>query len=164
MAELIGITSGVTTLVGLTLTITQVSYEYVQKVRKTSTSTTRYLQEVLALSSTLLRLQDTLKLPSVASILSADKDLLSDSLIAECQKELEAIKTKLQKPRPGFALSLHALTWPFEEKKAKEVVERLARWNSIFNSIVNTCNLSVLRIFIYATTDFPGVYQLPRSS
>ncbi|KIX00054.1 uncharacterized protein Z518_10981 [Rhinocladiella mackenziei CBS 650.93] len=134
MAELIGVASGIAGLVNLTLTVSQVSYEYMQKVRNAPRSTSRYLQEVLALSAALLRVQETLSLPGVESTFSSDKDLLPKSLIAECRKELETT---------NFTSKVHAFAWPFEEKETKEIVEKLARWSNIFNSIVTTCSLRI---------------------
>lgn len=146
MAELIGIVSGIAGLVHLTLVVSQESHDYVQKVRNAPKMTSRYLQEVVALGVVLLRMEEVLSLPGVAGAVSADTDLLPKSLIEECQIELETIKGRLEKritPGHGFASKLHALSWPFEEKEMKQLVEQLARWNSIFNSLATTCSLLV---------------------
>lgn len=103
MAEVIGLTTGIITLVSLSLTVSQVSYEYVQKVRGSSTAISRYLQEILALSSALLKVQETLALPGIATVIASssspgdDNELLPKALIAETHRELEAIRRKLQK-------------------------------------------------------------------
>lgn len=154
MAELIGVVSGVAGLVHLTLVVSQASHEYVQKVRNAPKTTLQYLREVLALSVVLLRLEEVLSLPGVATALSVDNDLLPKSLIAECQKELESIKQKLQKrttPGHGFK-SIQALYWPFEEKEMKHIVENLARWNNIFTSLASTCGLFVLPSLLQVST------------
>lgn len=155
MAELIGVVSGVAGLVHLTLVVSQASHEYVQKVRNAPKTTLQYLREVLALSVVLLRLEEVLSLPGVATALSIDNDLLPKSLIAECQKELESLKQKLQKrttPGHGFKSRIQALSWPFEEKEMKHIVENLARWNSIFTSLATTCGLFVLPSFLQTPT------------
>lgn len=158
MAELIGVVSGVAGLVHLTLVVSQASHEYVQKVRNAPKTTLQYLREVLALSVVLLRLQEVLSLPGVAATLTVDTDLLPKSLIAECQKELESIKQKLQKrttPGHGFKSRIQALSWPFEEREMRQIVENLARWNSIFTSLATTCGLYVLTALLQTppTTD-----------
>lgn len=157
MAEVIGVTTGIVSLVSLSLTVSQVSYDYVQKVRGSSTAISRYLQEILALSSALLKVQETLALPGIASVVSSssptggkgddDKELLPKSLIAETHRELEAIRRKLQKRvdggrAAGFSSKVHALTWPFQEKETLEIVEKLSRWNRTCDSIVSAYNLS----------------------
>ncbi len=165
MAEVIGATSGIVALVSLALSVSHASYEYVQKVRKAPASTSRYLQEFLAFSSTLLRVQETLALPGVASSLSGSNDLVPQPLIAECRQELQTIKRKLEKrgsATSGFSAKLHILTWPFEEKETREIVDRLARYNSIFSSIVNTANLSVNPISTSTITDPSGGYRVLR--
>jgi hypothetical protein len=145
MAEVVGLTSGIVGLVSAVLSVSHISFEFVTKAKKAPASVSRYLQEILALSSTLLKVQDTLAFPAVVSAVSTEKDLLPASLISECEKELETLRQKLQKraARTGHISKLHALSWPFEEKETKDLVDRIARWNSIFGTIINTCNLSV---------------------
>ena len=165
MAEVIGATSGIVALVSLALSVSHASYEYVQKVRKAPASTSRYLQEFLALSSTLLRVQETLALSGVATSLSGNNDLLPQPLIAECRQELQTIKRKLEKRSSvtsGFSAKLHSLTWPFEEKETREIVDRLARYNNIFSSIINTANLSVVLFLTSVATNPPGGYRVLR--
>jgi hypothetical protein len=165
MAEAIGISSGVATLAALTLTVSQLSYDYVQKVRSAPKLVARYLQEILALSSVVLKVQETLALPSVASSPSSDSELLLKSLVTECHKELEAIKRKLQnrnnnRSRWRFKSKVQDLTWPFQEKETLKIIEKLSRWNNLCNSIVTACNLFVIPFTFSATPDDLGEYRM----
>jgi len=148
MAEAIGLTSGIITLASLTLKVSQLSYDYVQKVRSAPKSVSQYLQEILALRSALLKVQETLALPDITSVLPSNGEFLPKSLITECHMELEAIMQKLQKrsntrSRWSFRSKVQDLTWPFQEKETLEMVEKLSRWNNICNSFVTSYNLLV---------------------
>ncbi|KAK5061461.1 hypothetical protein LTR84_008004 [Exophiala bonariae] len=156
MAELLGVASGVAGLVQLALVLSQASHEYVVKMRNAPKTTSQYLREVLALSHVLLQLEEVLSLPGVKTALTVDPDLLPRSLISECQKELDAVKQKLQKrsgPASGFRSRFRALSWPFEEKEMKQIIENLSRWNNIFSSLATTCNLRISNGALVATQE-----------
>lgn len=150
MAEAIGLGSGIITLVNLTLTVSKLSYEYVQKVRNVSQSISQYLKEVQALQSALLKIQETLGSSEVASFLSSQEEVLPKLLLTGCYTELEAVKQKLEKrdktkSRWSFTSKAQHLTWPYQEKETLELVEKLSRWTSICNSFVSSYNLLVAR-------------------
>lgn len=150
MAEVIGLGSGIITLAGLALKVFQLSYDYLQKVRDVPESVSQYLQEILALKSALLRVQEISTLPGFASTLSSNGELLPSSLIIECRTELESIERQLQnrskvKSRWAFRSKVRDLTWPFQEKETMEMVEKLGRWNNIFTSFVSSYNLLVIK-------------------
>lgn len=149
MAEAIGLATGIISLVSLALKVSQVSYDYVQTVRNSSSAVARYLQEILALTQSLLKLQEALAQPGVSVVVASgqDDELLPKAFIAECYKELDSIKQKLQKrldTRSSLGVKVQALKWPFQEKDTLEIVEKLSRWNSTCSSVVTACNLFVL--------------------
>jgi hypothetical protein len=155
MAEAIGLASSIISLVSLCLTVSQVSYDYISKTRHSSTTISRYLQEILALSSSLLKLQETLALPGVAAAVgtgAGKDDLLPRGLVEESTQELQAIKAKLERKlnggagggrRAALGGKLDRLTWPFQEKETEEMVAKLSRWNGICAGIVASYNLYV---------------------
>lgn len=148
MAEVLGVTTGIVSLVSLALKVSQVSYDYVQTVRGSSSVIARYLQEILALSQSLLKVQEALAQPGISAVVSSDPNeaLLPTILTTECFKELDSIKRKLQKrleTRSNLGIKVQALTWPFQEKDTLEIIEKLSRWNSTCNSVVSAYNLFV---------------------
>lgn len=148
MAEAIGVSSGVITLAALAPTVSQLSYDYVQKVRDAPKSVSRHLQEIVALRSALLNVQETLAPPEITPALQSHGELLPKSLIMGCHTELETIKAKLQtrsdtRSRWGFKSKVQRLTWLLQERDTLQLVEKLSRWNNLCHSFVATYNLLV---------------------
>lgn len=141
MAEVIGVVTGISGLIGLTFSLGRLSYEYITTVRAAEEATSRYLQEVLALGTVLVELQKAISSPDTTK-LPADQLKLLANAVTSCEKDMKTLQTKLEKHKDS---ALRSLTWPFQERETKALVEMLHRWRGTFDSMISASNLQVSR-------------------
>jgi hypothetical protein len=149
MAEAVGLAASIAGLAGLTIQLAQVSFQYVSSVHGASKAVSSYLQELSALTSVLLRLHTVVDIPDIQKILADRPFAISTSAIDECQTQLKELKLKLEHriSKDGFLANLKPMTWPFEEKETKRIVDKLHRFHDIFHSAVSSdtmCGISSL--------------------
>jgi hypothetical protein len=146
MTEALGIAASIAGLASLTIQITQISFQYVSDITSASKCQADYLQELSALTSVLLRLQQATSDPDISHLLASRDDTISTDAINNCNKQLEHVKSKLEKrsvalAEPGPFSKLKLLGWPFEEKETKKLVATLHRFHDIFLSALATDHL-----------------------
>ena len=146
MAEALGIAASIAGLASLTIQITQISFQYVSDITDASKSQASYLQELSALTSVLLRLQQATSNPDIGHLLTTRDASISADAIQSCTEQLEQVKSKLEKKsaalaEPGPLSKLKLLAWPFQEKETKKLVATLHRFHDIFLSALATDHL-----------------------
>ena len=143
MAEVLASASAIAGLVSLAVQLSQISFGYISNVMGASKAQKSYLQELSALTSTLLQLQQAIDLPGTDQLVGLQNSALSKVAIDECINSLNLLKSKLEKKalKEGMNAKFSALTWPFDEKETKRVVESLHRYHSLFASAISADNL-----------------------
>jgi len=149
MADPLSISASVAGLVGLAISLTQVSYQYATSVKGSSKAWSSYMQELSALTSVLLRLQAARDVQDRESIPTVREPEVSKTETDRCIHELQQLKTKLDDKlaKRGIVGKLGALVWPFSEAETQKKVEMLHRYNSIFSSALLADNLYVSSLF-----------------
>ena len=139
MAEALGLASAVAGLASLAIQVSQISFQYVSGVRHASKIVSAYLQELSALTSVVLRLQNVLEQPQVEAALAARSSIASSTTFDECAKEMQMLKSKLERhlSEKGFRSKLKALSWPLEEKETRHFMELFHRYCNTFNVAVS---------------------------
>lgn len=136
MADPLSTSASVAGLLGLAITLSQVSYQYVASVKGSSKAWLSYMEELSALTSVLLRLQAAGDAQERYLLLTMREPEVSDAAISNCISELQQLKTKLDHKlsRGGALGKLAALAWPFSEADTLRKVEMLHRYHDIFSS------------------------------
>ena len=128
MAEALGIASAVVGLVTLVAQVTKLSYTFFSDIRNASKSQKLYLQEISALTEVLLRLEQALELQERVALRRSS--ILKEAL-QDCQELLSSLKTSLEKTTKSSSRIekvKSSLTWPFDEKEVKRLVEKFHRY------------------------------------
>ncbi|KAF4901505.1 Ankyrin repeat and SOCS box protein 13 [Colletotrichum fructicola] len=136
MAEVVGLVSGIASLVTMAMQITKLSYSYIADIRSAHSTQKQYLREVSALTEVLLRSEEVSQNLEKENIgLSRPSDL-SKSVVAECAQKLDNLCVELRKPSPS-------IFWPIQEKNLKKHIEDLHRFRSIFADFLSAQALTV---------------------
>ncbi|KAE9569099.1 hypothetical protein CGMCC3_g14852 [Colletotrichum fructicola] len=136
MAEVVGLVSGIASLVTMAMQITKLSYSYIADIRSAHSTQKQYLREVSALTEVLLRSEEVSQNLEKENIgLSRPSDL-SKSVVAECAQKLDKLCVELRKPSPS-------IFWPIQEKNLKKHIEDLHRFRSIFADFLSAQALTV---------------------
>jgi len=144
MAEAIGIASGIAGLLSLTITVINVSYQYVSNARGASKSISAYLQELASLKTLLVKLDEIAhSLDTLEIFRELSPVLLSITSIGQCQIVLDQLHSKLQKQSTGNLLlsRLNQLSWPFAEGETRRLIETIHRHRSTFETILSANGL-----------------------
>ncbi|KAI9711784.1 MAG: hypothetical protein M1820_001929 [Bogoriella megaspora] len=134
MAEIIGIASGIASLVTLIAQITQLSYAYISDIRTAPRVQKQYLREVTALTDVLLRAEDVAQSAENIKPVSQRPISLSEEIIQDCMTELECLRVELEKHPRRFL-------WVIREPELKKQIEALQRFRSIFSDFISTHTL-----------------------
>ena len=136
MAAAIGVVSGIASLVALSVQISQLSYNYISDVVNAPRTQKAYLQEVLALSEVLLRLDDAFRDSETIDGSPKRAPAVSEAIVQKCMHQLGMQKVKLEQNR-------HRLTWPFHERDLKKAVDGMHRYRGIFADCLSASASSV---------------------
>ena len=135
MADPLSAAASVVGLVSLAIQLSQLSFQYVSSIKGSSKSWSSYIQELSALTSVLLKVQqasdDTKSLHALIA-----RPGISGATVRGCEAELGELKTilaeKLQKR--GIRGKLDMLAWPFSEADTHKRVQTLHRFSALFSS------------------------------
>lgn len=143
MAEALGFAAAVAGLASLAIQVSQISFQYVSGVRHTSKTVSTYLQELSALTSVILRIQDVVSQPQVQEGFTGNSSGLPTTSLDECSKQMQTLKNKLQRylSDSGARARFRTLSWPLEEKETRHFIETFHRFCNTFNSIVSANTL-----------------------
>lgn len=125
MAEVIGLVSGVAQIVTISLQISQLCHRYISDVIKAPRTQKAYLQEVLALTEVLFRLEDAIQNSETIGFILKLPPEFSELVLSECKQELASQRIKLEEHK-------HRLIWPFRERDSRKAIDDLHRFRSIF--------------------------------
>ena len=147
MADPLSITSGIAGLLTLTISLADVSYQYVSSVQDASKSIKAYLRELSALKAVLFKLNELL-LESIHSgvFTASQSSLLTMISIDECRKDLHQITNKLETRSKQTVLN--TLTWPFAEKDTEKHVKAIRRHHDLFHMALSADALLVVHIAV----------------
>lgn len=143
MADPFSAAASVAGLVSLAIQLSQLSFQYVSSVNGSSKAWSSYIQELSALTSVLLKVQ---QVSDAGDRVTSERDLcaamsglalgISPAAVWECAAELNQLKAvlseKLQKR--GLRGKLEMLAWPFSEADTEKRVFILHRFSALFNS------------------------------
>ena len=144
MAEAIGIASGIAGLLSPTITVINVSYQYVSNAHGASKSISSYLQELASLKTLLIKLDEIAhSLDTVEIFRECSPALLSMTSIGQCQLVLDQLHSKLRKHNTGNLLSSHLnrLSWPYAEVETRRLIETIHRHRSTFETTLSANGL-----------------------
>ncbi|KAL6713765.1 hypothetical protein ACLMJK_008257 [Lecanora helva] len=139
MAEVIGIASGITSLLSMTIEVIGISYKYIVAVKDAPTSVQRLVNELEEFKIVLLRIDQMAKETDQKEIFGEGGScMLSVSEGNDCLSLLETIRAKLEKrdSNGSFSKKLKALTWPFSEEKTRALIETLHRHLERFSTVL----------------------------
>lgn len=136
------VASGIAGLIGLAITITQISHRYFASVSRKSSAIQSFFRELASLKLVLERLKDISQNPEFGRHASCLRSAIG---INECHDELDTLRQKLQKRTRDNALSgaLHRLIWPFEEHETQRIVTTLQRYQNTFVAALSADNYEV---------------------
>ncbi|KAH7317362.1 ankyrin repeat-containing domain protein [Rhexocercosporidium sp. MPI-PUGE-AT-0058] len=146
MADPLGVTGSIAGLVSLVIQLSQVSYQYISSVRGSSKVWSSYIQELSALTSVLLKLEQAtshVRSQDLSHILPAPG--LSSASVRECHRELDTLNSTLKEKlsKQGLRGKLEMLSWPFSEPDTQVKVSMLHRFSSLFESSLVADNLTI---------------------
>jgi NACHT domain len=134
MAEILGITSGIAGLIGLAMEITRLSYGYISDIRLAHTTQKQYLREMSALTEVLLRSEEATGAFENQTAAVSQPMHFSKSAIRDCAKELEDLRSELEKPSPS-------IFWPLKEKALQKRIKSIHQFRSIFSGFLTAQTL-----------------------
>ncbi|RDW56944.1 hypothetical protein BP5796_13011 [Coleophoma crateriformis] len=129
MAEILGIASGVAGLISLAMEITRLSYGYISDIRSAHSTQKEYLREMSALTEVLLRIEEAIEGLEDQAVAMTPSTNLSKGAIRDCTKELDSLRSELEKPSPS-------IFWPLKELALKKTIQSLHQYRSIFSSFL----------------------------
>ncbi|KAF4811647.1 Ankyrin repeat and KH domain-containing protein 1 [Colletotrichum tropicale] len=136
MAEVVGLVSGIASLVALAVKITGLSCSYIADTRSAHSTQKQYLREVNLLTEVLLRIEEVSQNLEKDNIAFNRPNDLFKTVLAECAEKLEKLCSELQKPKPS-------VFWPIHERTLKKHVEDLHRFRGIFDNFLSTQSLTI---------------------
>ncbi|KAF0331782.1 hypothetical protein GQ607_000902 [Colletotrichum asianum] len=137
MAEVVGLVTGIASLVTMAMRITELSYGYIADIRSAHSTQKQYLREISALTEVLLRSEEASQNLEKENLgLSRPTDLFK-SIVSECAQKLDRLCSELRTPSPS-------IFWPIQEKGLKKHVEDLHRFRSIFADFLSAQSLAVV--------------------
>ena len=140
MAEALGIASGIAGLIGLTIEVFGISYNYVHGVRNASSSVRQFLLELEDLQKVLLRVEQVAKETDGLEVFGdAGSCILSIKESNEYMKLLQKVRHNLQQRQTPSSIrnTLKAITWPFSEEETSALANSLHRYLEICNVALN---------------------------
>jgi hypothetical protein len=144
MAEAIGIASGIAGLPSLTITVMNISYQYVSNAHGASKIISAYLQDLASLKTLLIKLDEIAQsLDTVEIFRECSPALLSMTSIGQCQMVLDQLHSKLRKQNTGNLLlsRLNGLSWQFAEVETRRLIETIHRHRSTFKTTLSANGL-----------------------
>lgn len=142
----LSITAGIIAVLGVTLKVLDICYEYNNSFKNASKDLSKVIEEIISLRTVLETLQQLARKvenadPTAVSRLPSLR-LLSepqDGPLVKCLAVLEALKQKLNPPSlNGQAKSkrkalMDALSWPLKEEDTKTTLENIGRFKATLN-------------------------------
>ena len=145
MAEL-ATASGIAALIGLTIQVLGISYEYVNAVGNASSSVHRFMKELEDLQEVLHRVEQVSKESDEVDVFGdTGPCLLSIKETNEYTDLLHKVRKKLEQRQTGSSMRdrIKSLTWPFSEKETSALADSLHRHLEIYNTAFGVDNLYV---------------------
>lgn len=136
--------AGVAGLLSLTIQITQVTVDYVNRAKKASVAVNEFRQELVALATVLKLFGEFLK--GNPHRFAFEKTSVLYAANSTCEQQLGTHLMKLEKNLKGgkFTQAVDRLTWPFVEKEHDSAVQNLHRYVQIFQFALNVNGWYVL--------------------
>ena len=153
MADMLGVAAGVAGLVGLALEITQITFRYVNGVKRAPASIANYIQELSALTAVMLRLQEVVDSPESHELSGVAPPSFSPQFLEDCRESMEKLKGKLEQraKHRGLRLRMEWSLWPLEEKETLDLATTFHRYRGILDSVVSMNTLSVCTYLLLST-------------
>ena len=148
MAEALEIVTGIAGLVSLTIEVFGISYKYISRVRNASSSARRFLKELEALQSVLLRVEQFAKDSNQPEVFGhAGSCLLSIKESNDYIDLLQTVRHKLQQRQSPSSLrsKIKACTWPYSEKDTLALTKSFHRHLEVYNTAMAVDTLYVHR-------------------
>ena len=141
MGEVLAASATIAGLLNLTITTLQLSHGYFPGVKNFTKTIERYFSELEQLKDVLEDYKALTDSGDTADFVS----FFDTSQSEACWKELEHVRTKLEKQCHGssFSKALSRLRWPFSEEEVSRTVEALHRHQSSLHRRLSARNLRV---------------------
>ncbi|KAJ5374599.1 hypothetical protein N7517_006605 [Penicillium concentricum] len=126
MTEVAGLLVSVGGLTEIVGQITRLSYTYVSDIKSAPKTQKLYLQELLALTDVLFRVERAIREAETTGLkLFSFPNSLNDEALRECRRHLSVLHLDLDK-------RLHRLLWPFQEDEFQKYIDLLHRYTALF--------------------------------
>lgn len=137
MAEALGITASIITVLRLAGAVATLGYDYIGGVKQASKNVREFISELHSLSQALIALQDyTDKNPQSVVLQRLNE---KDGLLQECAEELKTLKSKLESRQTSeFKGVLNSLMWPLKERETAQLTTRIERHKSLLAFALTT--------------------------
>lgn len=130
MAEIIGLASGMVSLVTIAAQITKISYNLISDFRNAPHSQELFLLELLSLKDVVLQAQETCEAATTAGFSIKYPDVLNHRTFAACLERLSSIQQEVQ-------AGIGRVKWLLKEKEFKQHGEALRYFRDIFAALVS---------------------------
>ncbi|KAK8137557.1 hypothetical protein PG984_003050 [Apiospora sp. TS-2023a] len=145
MSDPLSIASAVAGLVSLTIQATQLTCKYVAEVNHAGDAVLQCLRSLSLLRDVLLRIHESSKDGSLASILMRKSQIFPKEDVERCEKSVETVRVRLAAlfHENGKIKKRHAITWPFKNTESADLIKQLQGFQDIFATIIAADSLDV---------------------
>ena len=123
--------AGLLSLVG---SVVGATYKYGSSVSGASSAQRNLKSELQAMLQALVKLQAVLGNSDGSSPQYPQASAELESFLKDCEKEVKDLQAKLDKMQGGGKIkaAMNHMKWPFAEDDTAKIVQRLARYNGLF--------------------------------
>lgn len=128
--------SNVASLVSAIATAVSTTYKYGSSVTGASKARKDFLQELCAIEISLTSLKHVVYNADVSSPGYLSTSTALSSHLSDCRRDIEELQTALQNNLSSGKMKkrIHNFTWPFQEEEMQKRIERLSRYQGVFQN------------------------------
>ncbi|OJJ42245.1 hypothetical protein ASPZODRAFT_1502299 [Penicilliopsis zonata CBS 506.65] len=137
MAESLNLATSILAIRQLAAQITQLSYSYACVVNNPPKTQKRFLWEVSTLVEVLFRVERAMTETESMGLLPSCPALPGVDFFTDCQTELSALYSELQKRNSRFLM-------PFQDRELQQHIDTLHKFRTVFTEFISSSILHVL--------------------
>lgn len=139
MAEIVGLSASLITLIQVVGKATSIGYGYLGAVKRAPDELQGLVNELNSLSLVLASLQNYVNTYPQSEALQKlnDPSPAKPGPLQECARELAKLVSKAE-PKTGWRKILGRLKWPLQETETSQIIAQIERHKSLFNLALGT--------------------------
>lgn len=139
MAELLGLAASIVAVLQLAGQLTIWSYSYIGGVKEAPSTIQQLVDELQSLSGILVNLESCVN--SNPGLPALQKLGGLSGRLQQCNRDLEALRLKIEIKPDKLQAKIGRLTWPLKEKEVMDYIARLERHKSHFALVLGADHL-----------------------